>query len=224
MKVTLLPEKKLRRLGRHVEHDPRSRSFGVHATAPLRSARWERHVPPFDQGDLGSCTCEAMIGVLMTGPFFREGRVLGQRDCVSLYEDATKLDKIPGHWPPDDTGSSGLAAAKAAHKRGWLGAYHHAFTMHAMLASLAHGPGLLGINWYESMDQPTGRDGMLEIAGSGRGGHEMMVSEVDVEEQTIRGFNSWGTDWGDNGQWSMRFGTLDRLLSEQGDYVVPSPP
>jgi hypothetical protein len=163
----------------------------------------------------------------MTAPFATsEGSILANRDlsqedCVSLYKDATKLDKIPGHYPPDDTGSSGLAAAKAAHKRGWLRAYHHAFSVHAALASLKKGPGMLGINWYEGFDAPVGPHAELVISGGIRGGHEIEVLEINVETQRIRGPNSWGKGWGDGGYWSMSFETLATLLAERGDYTVP---
>ncbi len=222
MTLILIPEKKLGRLGRHIEHDPESRSFAtVHTTAPLQSASWVRYGDVFDQGDLGSCTCEAMCGVLMTGLFYNSQRLITQDDCISLYEQATKLDRIPGHYPPDDTGSSGLAAAKAAHKRGWLRAYHHAFSLHAALASLGHGPGMLGINWYEGFDRPIGQRAELQIAGDVRGGHEVEICEIDVTAQLIRGVNSWGTGFGDHGYFTMSFETLDKLLAEQGDFVVP---
>ncbi len=111
--------------------------------------------------------------------------------------------------------------SKAAHRRGWLRAYHHAFTLRAALASLGHGPGLLGIPWYESFDAPIGPRAELRIAGGVRGGHEVEVSEIDVAARMIRGWNSWGPEWGDRGQWSMSFDTLERLLAEEGDYVVP---
>jgi hypothetical protein len=211
--IVLLPEKKLHRLGRHVEHDPRSRAFGVSRVEPLKNTKWKRHCDPFDQGDLGQCTAETGIGILMTEPFFNPNRILSQKDCTQLYSEATKLDKIPGFFPPDDTGSSGLAVAKAMHKRGWLRAYHHAFTL--------HGPGMLGIPWYEGFDEPFGPGAELRIAGSVRGGHEIEVSEIDVSRQLIRGPNSWGTGWGDMGYYSMSFETVDRLLHEQGDYTVP---
>ncbi len=211
------------RLGRHIEHDPASLAFETpHATSALHSARHQRFVLPFNQGDLGSCTCEAMIGCLMTEPFYMAQRALGQLDCVDLYRQATRLDSIPGHWEPDDTGSSGLAAAKAAHKRGWLRAYHHAFTLHAALAALGRTPIMIGVNWYEGFDKPIGQRAELQIAGGVRGGHELSVTEIDVPAQLIRGPNSWGLSWGDNGYWTMSFETFDRLLHESGDATIPS--
>jgi hypothetical protein len=219
--IVILHEKKLRRLGRHVEHDKRSRAFSVSRPEPLKSTSWKRHCDPFDQGELGQCTAESGIGVLMTEPFYTPTRILSQKDCTQLYSEATKLDKIPGHYPPDDTGSSGLAVAKAMHKRGWIRAYHHAFTLHNLLASLTHGPGMLGIPWYDGFDEPVGLSSELRIAGSVRGGHELEVNEIDVSRQLIRGTNSWGTEWGDHGYFCISFETLDRLLHEQGDYTVP---
>src|SRR5690349_3550882 len=59
------------RLGRHVNHDPRSRRFPVRtAPVPLRTVEHERHVGVFQQGDLGSCTGNAALGCMATGPFW----------------------------------------------------------------------------------------------------------------------------------------------------------
>jgi hypothetical protein len=63
------------RLGRHIEHDPQSRAFSV-GTAAVKTVTYKRHGKPFDQGELGSCTGNAMAGVLMTEPLWVPGRDL----------------------------------------------------------------------------------------------------------------------------------------------------
>ncbi len=192
----------------------------MHACAPIVSRAWRRHGDPFNQGDVGSCTGNAMAGCLNTEPFFTPGRILTEDDALSLYKLATRLDKIPGHYPPEDTGSSGLSAAKAAFRSGLISAYHHAFGLHAVLAALGHGPGILGIPWFEGFDSP-GPRGMLTIAGEVRGGHEVELLEVDVVAKTVRGVNSWGPEWADNGYFTLTWSTLGELLDQQGDFVVP---
>src|SRR5690349_5171214 len=84
-----------RRLGRNIDHDERSKAFPA-MVAPLRTARHGRHCLPFDQGDLGSCTGNAMAGALMTDPLYVQGRDLGEKDAVELYSEATSLDQFDG--------------------------------------------------------------------------------------------------------------------------------
>ncbi len=115
-----------RRLGRHVEHDARSRNFPA-AVAPISDVKHVRHGKPFDQGDLGSCTGNAMAGALMTAPYYKASRTLVEANAVQLYEQATHFDRMQGTYPPDDTGSTGLAVAKAAKRDGYITAYSHAF-------------------------------------------------------------------------------------------------
>jgi len=143
------------RLGRHIEHDERSKGFAVArlATAP-KSVSFERHCAPYDQGELGSCTGNAMAGVLMSDPFWKDGRLLTESDAVRLYSEATHLDNIQGSYPPQDTGSSGLGVAKAAKKEGWIKGYEHAFGLDDLIHGLSQRPGLLGIYWYTSFDSP----------------------------------------------------------------------
>ncbi len=206
------------RLGRHVCHDERSRAFAMAGlTGRLFSVQHKRHCDPFDQGDVGSCTGNAAAGALMTDPVYRGGEAMTEVSAVEIYKLATQLDSIHGTYPPDDTGSSGLAAAKACKKLGYLRAYLHAFGLNQALAGLAMDPLIIGINWYDGFDAPEGTAAELKISGEPRGGHEVVLDGLDVENGYVHGTNSWGLDWGNLGRFVMSFGTFKRLLYEGGD-------
>lgn len=219
MTVELLPERH-RRTGRHVEHDEASRSFPARVAA-LRTVLHHRHARIFDQGNLGSCTGNAMAGIIGTDPFFRGPGHANEVTAISLYEAATRIDGIPGQYPPDDTGSSGLAVAKAARTLGYIDAYWHAFGLDHALGALVLGPVIIGIPWFDSFDSP-GPHGLLELspAAQVRGGHELEVIGIDVERHQIRIANSWGTSWGDHGYCTMAFDTFGHVLHLQGDVVA----
>lgn len=215
------------KLGRHIEHDERSKNFAVKrlATGPV-SAVYQRHCPAFDQGDLGSCTGNAMAGALMTSPFWKPGRALTETDAVRLYSEATHLDNIQGNYPPDDTGSSGLAVAKAAKKEGWITGYEHAFGLDHLLQGLSQRPGIIGINWYTSFDTPL-NSGECPLTANAtiRGGHEVQMFKLDVKKKQIWCYQSWGPTWGGlkNGTFWFSYTTLTRLLAEHGDATFPVP-
>ncbi len=162
-----------------------------------------------------------MAGALMTGPLWKVGRMLTEDDAVQIYEAATHLDRISGAYPPDDTGSTGLAVAKAAKLAGLISQYTHAFSLHATLASLGRGPVIAGIEWLEAFDSPVGDSAELVIGGNVRGGHEVVLDGIDLENGFVRGCNSWGSGWGAQGRFVMKFATLGALLDRQGDVVVP---
>jgi hypothetical protein len=209
------------RLGRNVDHDERSRGFPA-MVAPLRTVRHERHCPPYDQGELGSCTGNAMAGALMTEPLYQQGRDLGEKDAVELYAAATRLDRYPGVYPPDDTGSSGLAVAKAAKREGYIASYRHAFGLQQALGALVVGPVISGVKWYSSFDHPLPTGEVRRTAEAYlRGGHEIEVNGIDVENRRVWCVQSWGPTWGGlgDGTFWLSWDTWDALLQEQGDVV-----
>ena len=161
-----------------------------------------------------------MSQALNTAPFKRRGRVLVEADAVALYSRATVLDGFPGEYPPDDTGSSGLAVAKAAVERGFVSAYNHAFGLDHALAALVLSPVIVGTNWYESMFTPDA-SGFVRPSGAIAGGHEYALIGLDPVKSRVTAINSWGPGWGNQGRFFLSFADLGRLLDESGDVVVP---
>lgn len=221
------------RLGRHVHHDPRSRAYPALLAADVVSVRHERHTPITEQGNLGSCTGQALVGALGCTPLWEPlavlapGLALDASLAVDVYSDATVLDDgegIAGHWPPTDTGSSGLAVCKAASLRGWITGYRWAFGADEVLRAAVLGPVLLGVGWYDSFDEPADSGELLITAGAVvRGGHEVVLTEVDATRRRVWVDNSWGAEWGVDGRAWMSWTVLGRLLAERGDAVVPVP-
>lgn len=215
-------------LGRNVEHDPRSYAFKMRAdtSVPLHFANHIRHGKILDQGDLGSCTGNALVGAVMCGPLWRRYHNYGEVMAVRLYKRATALDAFPGVYPPDDTGSSGLAVCKAAVEKKLILRYEHAFGIDEALQALMRGAVITGIDWYEGFDHP--RDsGLVQIDGEIRGGHEVVARSYvpvtgDFPLDGIVVFdNSWGGSWGRKGSFNMTARTWAALLEAQGDVTVP---
>lgn len=232
MKLSLLEEHIIegKRLGRHIEHDPRSRNFAYEATvATLVPVEHKRHGGIFNQGQLGSCTGNAACGAKNTEPLYHAGstHLIVEAGAVDIYSLATRLDGLSdGYWPPHDTGSSGLAVSKAMKQEGMIGSYQHAFDMDAALAALQAGPVITGVNWYEGFDTPDA-NGLVKISGQIRGGHELVARgyqpAANPDDALIKLDNSWGTSWGLNGSFFWTVATWRTLLSEQGDVTIFAP-
>ena len=221
-------------LGRNINHDPRSLNFMVEAPASVTpvSKTWRRYTPILDQGPLGSCTGNAMCGLLGTAPFYgtlhdlryawSNPLRLDEALAVALYSRATAIDPFSGEYPPDDTGSDGLSVTKAAIERGLISSrYLHITSLDAAHAAIATSPFIVGTNWYEDMFYPS-TSGVVKIGGAVAGGHEYECLGYSTYYKRWKFANSWGTGWAKSGYFYMTNDTLAQLLSEQGDATVPS--
>lgn len=213
-------------LGRHVNHDPRSRAYAIkpHASVSV-SKTWNLRIPKLNQLSLGSCVGNGTVHQLGCDPIYdtlasliAKGLTLDEAFAVVLYSDATHLDPYDGEYPPTDTGSDGLSGAKAAQAHGLINGYIHALSLDAMVTAMQTGAIMVGVNWYDSFDRPDS-NGYVEISPNAqvRGGHEFCVRVVDVPGQMFRAVQSWGLNWGKNGEFIFNYATMDRLFHEDGD-------
>lgn len=206
-----------KRLGRHIEHDERSRDYAVTAdTSGLVSIRHHRLVGVYDQGDVGSCTGNAGAGAMSTRPF---GHYYHEPTALKFYSAAEKLDGGAG-YPPEDEGSSGLSIAKVLKARSLISSYQHCFTPEAVYTALQTGPVMLGVSWLDGFDTP-GIDGRLHYTGTSRGGHEICADQLDVEGQRIWITNSWSTSWSLSGRAYWTWADFAHVLADSGDATVP---
>ena len=213
------------RLGRHPHFDERSRQFRVKVdhTAALKSQMWDRPAQPFNQGNVGSCTGNGCVGCLATAPYNHDGVgdnvVFNEQLALRVYGMATLLDPIVGTYPPDDTGSTVLAAMKAAKKMGLIKGYEWCFGLQDVLQTLSHhGSVEVGVTWYEGFFNPDA-NGQIHLSGSVAGGHAFQLIGIDVEKKLVWAVNSWGHNWGKDGRFCMSWDLLDTLLKEGGEAV-----
>jgi len=84
----------------------------------------------------------------------------------------------------------------------------------------------IGVAVYSSFEgDDAARTGRIPMPGPGEsnlGGHALQVTGFNLAEQWVRGPNSWGTAWGDQGHFYLPFAYLKRpdLLMEARAYVL----
>jgi len=217
-------------LGRIYHYDSRSDAYPYvpPEIVPVVSKTWGRPGGGIlDQGNVGSCTGNAMTGALECDPDFDSlpagFPALNETLALQIYSAAETLDGH-GTYPPNDYGSSGTSVCQVAKNMGLISGYTHCTDLSTMLQALMNGPVIAGYNWYSSFDTPAA-DGTITIAPGARvrGGHETLFRGVDATAQALLADNSWGTSYGVNGSFRVPFAVMTRLFSEQGDCNVPVP-
>ena len=212
-----------KRLGRQVVHDPASRGFV--RPRPVDKSTWvERKAiriydpRPNPNQPRGNCTgCEKCMNLNAVGSR-KKGVVLDMLAADRIYSLATRLDPFTGSWPPDDTGSSGLAAAKAAKQLGLGGAYYWIFNgIDGVVQAIQDGDVVgIGSRWDNNMFEMNSQ-GIIEPGGGTAGGHQWAARAVDLDRGLLGGRCWWGPDFKD---WWIRLDHAAELLADDGDAHV----
>lgn len=229
-------------LGRHIELDARSLAYTVEGTPefpykPIAPAEWMSGITTLNQGHLGSCTGNAgtyhlasALGANNLGKAVLAGKTLTNYDAakneefaVELYHEASVADGFPGDYPPDDTGSSGLAICKVLKKAGLIKGYQWVTTVRGVAAALQTGGVIIGTPWYEAWFTPDSKgfvDNGAWTTSPIAGGHEIYIEALesydsrDPRKSVIRFRNSWGDGWGDHGAGRMTLSTYNALKQQ----------
>lgn len=187
-----------------------------------------------NQGQLGSCTANALAGNL---------EYLDKNDD-NQYIDASRLfiyynERLIQHTVKSDSGATLRAGIKTLAKQGvcdeklWpykiekfavrpskdcyetalnrrIVSYHRLQTLDEMLLCLADGfPFIFGFSVYESFESPeVARTGIMPMPKPEErvlGGHAVMAVGYNQKSKTLLVRNSWGTGWGQKGYFTMPF-------------------
>lgn len=206
------------RLGRHVAFDERSRSFALAATidqSTWRNKRIRIYDPiPHPNQCHGECTYVSKAMQFNAIGNREVGRILGMKTAHEGYTLATKLDPFPGEFPAQDTGSSTLAAAKAAQQLGHGGTFRYLFggADEVVQAVMSGKVVNVGTRWDSNMFTQNAA-GVVSLGGGMAGGHSWIVRGFDADRDLVLGRCWWGTF----ADFYIRRRDLAELLADDGD-------
>ncbi len=216
---------------------------------PLPAAvdlRKELKVPPYDQGDLGSCTGNAIAAAVQFARlkstekpdftpsrlfiYYNEREIEGttNEDSGAQIRDGMKVVAKLGVCPESNSPAQpsdwpyeiGKFTAKPPAACYGFGEGHQITSyrripqvLTQMRACLASGfPFVFGFSVYESFEsEEVTKTGVVNLPGSSEqllGGHAVLAMGYEDKQQRFIVRNSWGTDWGQNGHFTMPYAYL----------------
>jgi hypothetical protein len=206
------------RLGRHVVHDSRSRRFTLPSTIDQSTWR-DKAIRLYDplpnpNQEVGCCTGVAKCSQFNAVENRRTGVVLNMTNAEAVYSLASSIDIWDGQWPPTDTGSSGLASAKAAQQMGLGAAYYWEFRgALGIVEQIQAGRAMsVGTRWDWDMFNPDS-SGRIHLGGGTAGGHQWIARGYWASRRWVLG-RCW---WGEFRDFWISVDHLQDLMDDWGD-------
>lgn len=207
-------------LGRQLVHDVRSKGFA--APMAVDRSKWvtktiQIYDPKTNPNQChGECTAVAKCVQFNAAGNRVKGVTLNMFDAHKIYHLATTLDPFKGEWPPVDTGSSGLASAKAAQKLGIGGEYRHVFNGADGVVQLIQEGHVVSVGtwWYEGMSNPVNQ--VIEPTGPKVGGHQYSARGYNLKSDEVL-IRCW---WGRYRDVYIKREQLNELIMDGGDAHV----
>ncbi|MDR2012467.1 MAG: C1 family peptidase [Rhodanobacter sp.] len=229
--------------------DQRDQLYGViykkvPAKLPAKVDMRAQCSPVEDQGNLGSCTANALVGALeflelkqkqplvdLSRLFvYYNERVIEHsvsQDAGAMLRDGIKTLAKQGvcpesQWPYliNQFAKKPTVTCYTAALKHTIDNYQRLSTTDEMRACLADGyPFVFGFTVYESFESSTvANTGVVNLPKQSErtlGGHAVCAVGYDDKAQRFIVRNSWGTDWGQKGYFTMPYAYLaDRNLSD----------
>jgi C1A family cysteine protease len=217
------------------------------ARLPVKVDLRSKCSPIENQGSLGSCTANALAGALeflelQAGAIFVdlsrlfiyynerliEGTV--KDDSGAFIRDGIKSLAKQGvcpeaEWPYKIAGFKKKPTAKCYKdaKNHQITSYHRISAVDEMRTCLADGfPFVFGFTVYEAFESAeVAKTGVLNLPGPDepvKGGHAVMAVGYDDTQKRFIVRNSWDTDWGMKGYFTMPYGYLDPAKNLADDF------
>src|ERR1700722_16303991 len=211
-------------------------------TLPRKVDLQSKCSPIENQGNLGSCTANALVGSLeflelkdgatfvdlsRLFVYYNERAIEGtvDQDSGANLRDGVKSLAKQGvcpekEWPYRVAAfeKKPSAACYKAAKKHQITSYHRILTTDEMRGCLAAGfPFVFGFTVYTAFEsKAVEKSGVLDMPAKNEkvlGGHAVMSVGYDDDQQRFLIRNSWGTDWGQQGYFTMPYAYLgDRNL------------
>jgi C1A family cysteine protease len=223
---------------------PDQRDFMYAAPAPFQANTppsvdlSKKCPPPYDQGQLGSCTANAIAGAIEFDQikadlkeftpsrlfiYYNERAMEGtiNSDAGAQIRDGIKSVATLGAPPETDWKYNIAKFSQKPPAKAYSDAKQHLVVLYQRLIQdlgtfkgcLASGfPFVFGFTCYESFEsQAVAKSGILPMPASGEkvvGGHAVLCVGYDDKSRTFLIRNSWGTDWGLKGYFKMPYAYL----------------